>query len=89
MPPATDDTPPPAFGPGDQLRHDLRSPLTAIHARAQLLGRAIQRSPSLTVEEQTRMLESLAIIQEAVRTMVPVINTIGRDDADGSPDSAD
>jgi signal transduction histidine kinase len=81
-----DDAPPPdSF---DQLRHDLKTPLTTIHARAQLLGRAIRRSPSLREDEQARMLESLATIEEAVRTMVSLIDVLGRDAADGSPDSA-
>jgi signal transduction histidine kinase len=71
----------------DQLRHDLKTPLTTIHARAQLLGRAIRRSPSLTDDEQARMLESLATIDEAVRTMVTVIDAMGRDSANGSSDS--
>ena len=83
----TDDAPPPDAL--DQLRHDLKTPLTTIHARAQLLGRAIRRSPSLTDDEQARMLESLATIDEAVRTMVTVIDAMGRDGADGPPDSAD
>ncbi len=71
----------------DQLRHDLKTPLTTIRARAQLLGRAIRRSPSLTDDEQARMLESLANIEQAVQAMVSAIDTMGRDGADGSPDS--
>jgi hypothetical protein len=47
MSPTPDDRPPPAYGPGDQLRHDLKSALTTIHARAQLLGRAVRRAPSV------------------------------------------
>ena len=38
--------------PLDQLRHDLKTPLTTIHARAQLLERAIRRSPSLPEDER-------------------------------------
>ena len=72
----------------DLLRHDLKTPLTTIRARAQLLGRAIRRSPSLTDDEQARMLESLATIDEAVQTMVRAIDAMGRDGANGSPDSA-
>ena len=72
----------------DQLRHDLKTPLTTIHARSQLLGRAIRRSPSLTDDQQARMLESLATIDEAVQTMVRAIDAMGRDGANGSPDSA-
>ena len=44
------------YGPFDQLRHDLKSPLTTIHGHAQLLARAIRRSPSLPEDEQARML---------------------------------
>jgi signal transduction histidine kinase len=80
-----DDVPPPDAL--DQLRHDLKTPLTTIRARAQLLGRAIRRSPSLTDDEQAQMLESLATIDEAVRTMVTAIDAMGRGDADGSPDA--
>jgi hypothetical protein len=47
MSPTPDDRPPPAYGPGDQPRHDLKSALTTIHARAQLLGRAVRRAPSV------------------------------------------
>jgi signal transduction histidine kinase len=71
----------------DQLRHDLKTPLTTIHARSQLLGRAIRRSPSLTDDEQAWMLETLATIDEAVRTMVTVIDAMGRDGAERSSDS--
>jgi signal transduction histidine kinase len=71
----------------DQLRHDLKTPLTTIHARSQLLGRAIRRSPSLTDDERAWMLETLATIDEAVRTMVTVIDAMGRDRAERSPDS--
>jgi hypothetical protein len=47
--PAADDAPGGLpHGPHDQLRHDLKSPLTTIHARAELLARSIRRSPSLT-----------------------------------------
>ena len=82
-----DDVPPPDTF--DQLRHDLKTPLTTIHARSQLLGRAIRRSPSLSDDERAWMLQTLATIDEAVRTMVTVIDAMGRDGADGPPDSAD
>ena len=72
----------------DQLRHDLKTPLTTISGHAQLLGRVIRRSPSLTDDEQARMLRSLAAIEQAVRAMVSVIDAMGDDGADGSPDSA-
>ena len=72
----------------DQLRHDLKTPLTTIRARSQLLGRAIRRSPSLTDDERARMLETLATIDEAVRTMVTVIDAMERDRTERSPDSS-
>ena len=80
-----DDVPPPDAL--DQLRHDLKTPLTTIRARAQLLGRAIRRSPSLTDDERARMLESLATIDKAVQTMVRAIDAMGRGGEDGSPDA--
>src|SRR5215207_7887682 len=56
-----DDTPRDRFHNSlDQLRHDLKTPLTTIHGRAQLLTRAVRRSPSLADEERTKMLEGLA-----------------------------
>ena len=56
--------------PLDQLRHDLRSPLTTIRGRAYLLARAVRRAPSLTEDERTRMLAGVAAIETAVATMV-------------------
>ena len=61
-------------GPFDQLRHDLKSPLTAIHGHAQLLARAIRRSPSLPEDERARMLAAVVAIEAAVRAMVPLID---------------
>ena len=72
----------------DQVRHDLKTPLTTISGRAYLVGRAIRRSPSLTDEEQARMLEGLATIEATVRAMVMVIDAMGREGTDGSPDCA-
>jgi signal transduction histidine kinase len=88
MSPETDDTPPRPYGPGDQLRHDLKTPLTTISGHAQLLTRAIRRSPSLAENERARLLESLATIEAAVRVMVPMIEAMGRESADNAPDSA-
>ena len=79
--PAADDAPDGLpHGPHDQLRHDLKSPLTTIYARAQLLDRAIQRSPALTDEERTWMLARISAIERAVREMVTVIDGIGNED---------
>jgi len=62
------------YAPFDQFRHDLKTPLTTIHARAQLLERAIRRAPSLRAEEQTRMLAGVVAIECAVREMVALVD---------------
>jgi signal transduction histidine kinase len=67
----------------DQLRHDLRSPLTTIRGRAYLLGRAVRRAPSLTDEERTGMLTGVAAIEAAVAAMVAVIDGIAADPPTG------
>jgi signal transduction histidine kinase len=87
MPLTPDDTPPPAYGPGDQLRHDLKTPLTTISGHAQLLARAIRRSPSLADNERARILESLTTIEVAVREMVAVVDDIGDAGADDRRDA--
>jgi hypothetical protein len=69
--------------PLDQLRHDLRSPLTTIRGRAYLLARAVRRAPSLTEDERTRMLAGVAAIETAVAMMVIVIEGIDGDRATG------
>jgi signal transduction histidine kinase len=89
MLPTPDDPPPLAYGPGDQLRHDLKTPLTTISGHAQLLARAIRRSPTLADNERGRMLESLATIEEAVRTMVPLIEAMGREGSHTADDGTD
>jgi signal transduction histidine kinase len=71
--------------PLDQLRHDLRSPLTTIRGRAYLLARAVRRAPSLTDDERTRMLAGVAAIETAVAAMVAVIE--GIDGERPAPDS--
>ena len=43
------------YDAADQLCHDLKTPLTAIYARAYLLARAIRRAPSLADEERVTM----------------------------------
>jgi hypothetical protein len=63
----------------DQWRHDLKTALTTISGRAQLLARAIRRSPSLTEQERDKMLQDLATIEAAVRVMVARIDVIGSD----------
>ena len=72
-----DDTPPdPSHNSLDQLRHDLKTPLTTIHGRAQLLTRAVRRSPSLADEERTWMLEGLATIETEVRALAAMIDAM-------------
>jgi signal transduction histidine kinase len=66
------------YDAADQLRHDLKTPLTTIHARAQLLERAIRRSPTLADEERVQMLAEIAMIETAVHQMIPVIDAVGR-----------
>ena len=68
------------YDAADQLRHDLKSPLTTIHARAQHLERSIRRSPSLTDEERVKMVEALMAITGAVRAMVTMIDAIRDED---------
>jgi K+-sensing histidine kinase KdpD len=60
----------------DQLRHDLKTPLTTIHGRAQLLTRAVRRSPSLAEEERIKMLEGLATIEAAVLALAAMIDAM-------------
>ena len=71
------------YDAADQLRHDLKSPLTTIRGRAYLLARAVRRAPSLTEDERTRMLAGVAAIETAVEAMVAVIDAI---DSDTNPE---
>ena len=68
-----------AHDPSDQLRHDLKTPLVAIHGRAQLLARAVRRSRSLSDAERETFLDGLTAIEGAVRDMVTLIDDIGRE----------
>lgn len=74
-------------GPFDQLRHDLKTPLTTIHGHAQLLGRAVRRSASLTDDERAQMLAAVAAIESAVRAMVPLIDSMGDAGTEGRGDT--
>ena len=65
--------------PRDQLRHDLKTPLTTIRGRAYLLARAVRRAPALTDDERARMLAGVAAIEGAVGEMVTVIDGIAGD----------
>jgi K+-sensing histidine kinase KdpD len=73
--------------PLDQLRHDLKTPLTTINGRAQLLDRAIRRSPSLPEDERARMLATVLAIEAAVRAMVPLIDSVSDAGNDGKRDT--
>jgi signal transduction histidine kinase len=75
--------------PLDQLRHDLRSPLTTIRGRAYLLARAVRRSPSLTEEERSRMLAGVEAIETAVAAMVIVIEGLDDRPSPGGDTSSD
>ena len=72
--------------PRDQFRHDLKTPLTTISGRAQLLTRMARRSSSLTELERGAMLDGLAIIEATVRAMVTqcdsMTQTGGKDDGE-------
>jgi signal transduction histidine kinase len=74
--------------PVDQLRHDLKSPLTTIRGRAYLLARAVQRTPSLTEQERRAMLDGVAAIEAAVAAMVDVIDTLRDERTEGDGDEA-
>ena len=82
--PVADDIPDGSvYDAADQLKHDLKTPLTTIYSRAYLLGRAARRAPSLTDEERGKMLEGVAAIETAVRTMSALIDTMGDEGVDG------
>ena len=74
--------------PRDQLRHDLKSPLTTIRGRAYLMARAVRRAPSLTDEERMRMLDGVAAIETAVAVMVDVIDALRNEPTEGDSDEA-
>jgi signal transduction histidine kinase/PAS domain-containing protein len=57
-----------------QLRHDLGNPLTMIRGGAQLLARLVQRTSALSDAERTHYHRHLAMIEEAVRATVDVLD---------------
>lgn len=72
----------------DQLRHDLKSPLTTIYGRAQLMARTVQRSPSLSEDEREKLLSGLAVIESSVQRLVSVIDGMSKEqppDGDDAP----
>jgi hypothetical protein len=68
--------------PLDQLRHDLKTPLTTILARSQLQERALRRSPSLADAERETLLAGLVAIEAAVYALVAVIDAMDPDRPD-------
>ena len=84
---AADDSPEGGYVLADQLRHDLKTPLTTIYGRAHLLARSIRRSHSLSDDERAKMLDAVATIETAVRGMVTLIDGIGPAPLDGRPGS--
>lgn len=58
----------------DQVCHDLKNPLMVIRGRAQLIERAILRSPELPDAERARILHSLTAIDAAVVRIVEMID---------------
>jgi nitrogen-specific signal transduction histidine kinase len=61
-------------GDFDQLCHDLKNPLMVIRGRAQLVERAIQRTTELPDAERVRILNSLAVLDDAVVRIVEMID---------------
>jgi signal transduction histidine kinase/PAS domain-containing protein len=57
-----------------QLRHDLGNPLTMIRGGAQLLARLVQRTSVLSDAERTHYQRHLAMIEDAVRATVDVLD---------------
>jgi signal transduction histidine kinase len=78
------DVPPPdhSLDAHDQLQHDLKAPLTIVYGRAQLLARAIRRSPALSAAERAGMLAGLGTIEAAVLALVATIDTMGHEGRD-------
>ncbi len=74
------DAPDPSSDAASRLRHDLRTPLTTISARSQLIARWTARSPTLGDGERSRTLASLAAIDTAVEQMLAIIDAIGGGD---------
>ena len=72
-----DDDPDPDNGAAARLRHDLKTPLTTISARSQLIARWTARSRSLDDADRARTLASLAAIDDAVRQLLAVIDAMG------------
>ena len=68
----------PDYAAHEHLRHVLKTPLTAMHLRLQLVTRLVQRSSTLTDLERATLLARLAAIQAAGLDQLAVIETIGK-----------
>jgi signal transduction histidine kinase len=66
------------------LRHELKTPLTTISVRAQLIARWTARSPTLAEDERARTLAGLAAIDAAVQQLLAAIDAIGADETEGT-----
>ena len=75
------------YDPLDHLRHDLKTPLTTISGRANLLVRSVRRSSSLSDEERARMLDGVASIEAMVLVMVALIDARRGEGGDGGADT--
>jgi signal transduction histidine kinase len=64
----------------DQLRHDLKTPLTTIYTRAYLFERAIRRVPSLIDEERVTMLAGVTTIETELARLTTIVQRINRGD---------
>jgi signal transduction histidine kinase len=76
------------YDPLDQLRHDLKTPLTTISGHAYLLARSVRRSSSLSDEERARMLDGVATIEAMVLGMVALIDAMRGGGGEGGTDPA-
>jgi hypothetical protein len=74
-----------AYDAIDQLRHNLKTPLTTNSAGAYLLARSVRRSSSFSDGERARMLDGMAAIETAVGTMSAVIDAMGATGAGSKP----
>jgi hypothetical protein len=79
-------TPHPIHDPLPRLCHDLKNPLTTVHARAQLQARAVRRSPSLPPAERDTLLAGLAAIEAAVLAAVATMDAASPGSPDGVQD---
>lgn len=59
-----------------RIQHDLKTPLTTIYARAQLLTRYVRRSSTVADADRVRLLNGLAEVEAATREMVARIDAI-------------